>query len=80
MSVGRAAGGAGAEAEWELLTFRSLAMGDETASEFSGTVVIHRTGSAEPVEQVRVRVKRSVLEEMATTLQRLLTRSTRYTR
>ena len=55
-------------------------MADETAAEFSGTLVIHRTGSPEPVEQVRVRDKRSVLEEMATTLQRLLTRSTRYTR
>ena len=41
------AGGAGAEAEWERLALRSLAMADETA---------------------------------ATTLQRLLTRSTRYTR
>jgi len=75
--VGR---GSGAEAEWELPTLGSLAMADEPAAEFSGTLVIHRTGSAEPVEQVRVRVKRSVLEEMATTLQRLLTRSTRYTR
>jgi len=73
--VGR---GSGAEAEWELPTLGSMA--DEPAAEFSGTLVIHRTGSAEPVEQVRVRVKRSVLEEMATTLQRLLTRSTRYTR
>jgi hypothetical protein len=67
-------------AEWELLLLRGLAMTDETASEFSGTLVIHRAGSAEPVEHVRVRVKRSVLEEMATTLQRLLTRSVRYTR
>jgi hypothetical protein len=55
-------------------------MSDESASEFLGTLVIHRMGSAEPVEHVGVRVKRSVLEEMATTLQRLLTRSTRYTR
>ena len=66
--------------EWELLTLRGLAMTDETAGEFRGTLVIHRTGSAEPVEDVRVRVKRSVLEEMATQLQRLLARSTRYQR
>jgi hypothetical protein len=55
-------------------------MSDESAAEFLGTLVIHRMGSPEPVEHVGVRVKRSVLEEMATTLQRLLTRSTRYTR
>ena len=80
MSAGRMAGEPGAGAEWELLTLRGLAMSDESASEFLGTLVIHRMGSAEPVEHVGVRVKRSVLEEMATTLQRLLTRSTRYTR
>jgi hypothetical protein len=34
----------GAEPEWELLTFRGLAMTDETASEFTGTLVIHRRG------------------------------------
>ena len=72
--------GGPADAEWELLTLRSLAMTDETASEFRGTLVIHRTGSAEPVEHVRVRVKRSVLEEMSTTLARLLARSTEYRR
>ena len=66
--------------EWELLLLRGLAMTDETASEFSGTLVVHRKGSTEPVEHVRVRVKRSVLEEMAGTLQRLLARSVRYTR
>jgi hypothetical protein len=75
-AVDEAAGGA----EWELLLLRGLAMTDETASEFSGTLVIHRAGSGEPVEHVRVRVKRSVLEEMATALQRLLARSVRYTR
>jgi len=69
-----------AESEWELLTVRGLAMTDETASEFVGTFVIHRAGSPEPVENVTVRVKRSVLEEVATTLQRLLARSTRFTR
>jgi hypothetical protein len=78
------AGGTGSEvtsgAEWELLLLRGFAMTDETASEFSGTLVVHRRGSAEPVEHVRGRVKRSVLEEMSATLQRLLVRSIRYTR
>jgi hypothetical protein len=67
-------------AEWELLMLRGLAMTDETASEFGGILVVHCKGSSEPVEHVRVRVKRSVLEEMAVTLQRLLARSTRHTR
>jgi hypothetical protein len=69
-----------AETEWELLTVRGLAMTDETASEFVGTFVVHVKGSAEPVENVTVRVKRSVLEEVSTTLGRLLARSTRFTR
>jgi hypothetical protein len=68
------------DAEWELLTVRGLAMTDESASEFVGTFVIHRKGSGEPVENVTVRVKRSVLEEVSSTLTRLLTRSTRFTR
>ena len=71
---------ANAGGEWELLTLRGLSMTDETAGEFTGTLVIHRTGSVEPVEHIRVRVKRSMLEEMSTTLQRLLVRSTRSTR
>ncbi len=65
-----------AEPEWELLTVQGLSMTDETAAEFVGT----RDGSAEPVEQVRLRVKRSVLEEVSRTLQRLLTRSTKFSR
>ncbi len=69
-----------AENEWELLTVRGLSMTDESAGEFVGTLVIHRTGSTEPVENVTVRVKRSVLEEVARTFQRLLARSTRYAR
>ncbi|HZP38613.1 MAG TPA: hypothetical protein VFE48_19165 [Methylomirabilota bacterium] len=68
------------EPEWELLTLRGLAMTDETASEFTGTLVVHRRGSAEPVENVSVRIKRSMLEELATTVQRLLARSTPFTR
>jgi hypothetical protein len=62
-----------------MLTLRGLAMTDETASEFTGTLVIHRAGSPEPVENVRVRVKRSVLEEMAGAVRRVLARSTPYT-
>jgi hypothetical protein len=77
MSDGTAGAGG---AEWELLTLRGLAMTDETAEEFRGTLVIHRSGSAEPVEDVRVRVKRSVLEELAGQLPRVLKRSTRYQR
>jgi hypothetical protein len=65
-----------ADSEWELLTVRGLAGTDERAAEFVGTFVIHRKGSAEPVENITVRVKRSVLEEVAATLQRLLARST----
>jgi hypothetical protein len=69
-----------AEPEWELLTVRGLGATDESAAEFVGTFVIHRAGSTEPVEQVQIRVKRSVLEELSGTLKRLLARSTRYTR
>jgi hypothetical protein len=68
-----------AEPEWELLTLRALAMTDETASEFTGTLVIHRRGSPEPVESVTVRIKRSMLEEMAGTVKRVLARSTPFT-
>ena len=67
------------ENEWELLTVRGLAGTDERASEFVGTFVIHRRGSDEPVENITVRVKRGVLEEVARTLQRLLTRSPPFT-
>jgi len=74
------AGPGSAELEWELLTLRGLAMTDETASEFTGTLVIHRRGSAEPVESVSVRIKRSMLEEMAGAVQRVLARSTPFTR
>ena len=68
-----------AEPEWELLTVRGLGTTDERAAEFVGTFVIHRAGSPEPVEQVQIRVKRTVLEELSGTLKRLLARSTRYT-
>ena len=78
MSAGALPGGP--RVEWEVLTLRGLAVTDETAGEFTGTLVIHRAGSPEPVESVAVRVKRSVLEEMAVTLQRLLKRSTEYRR
>jgi hypothetical protein len=62
-------------AEWELLTLRGLAATDERAQEFTGTLVIHRAGSPEPVESIVVRVKRSVLDEIHGTVGRLLTRS-----
>lgn len=65
---------------WELLTLRGLAAADERAEEFSGTLVIHRVGSPEPVESVAVRVKRSVLAELHEQLGRLLTRSTGFRR
>lgn len=61
---------------WEVLTLRSLAATDERAEEFTGTLVIHREGSPEPVESVTVRIKRSVLGELHGTLGRLLARST----
>lgn len=65
--------------QWELLGVRGLAATDETAEEFSGTLLVHRAGGAEPVEAVHVRVKRSVLAELSGTLGRLLRRSTRFT-
>lgn len=68
------------DTRWEVLTLRGLAMTDETASEFVGTLVVHRAGSPEPVEDVAVRVKRAALEEIADTLRRTLARSTRFAR
>lgn len=65
---------------WELLTLRGLAAADERAEEFSGTLVIHRVGSPEPVESVAVRVKRSVVAELHEQLGRLLARSTGFRR
>jgi len=61
---------------WEVLQLRGLAAADERAEEFTGTLVIHRIGSAEPVESITVRVKRSMLTELHDTVGRLLTRST----
>ena len=60
---------------WEVLTLRGLSAIDERAEEFTGTLVIHRVGSSEPVESVAVRVKRSVIVELHDTLGRLLARS-----
>jgi len=65
-----------ADTGWEILTLRGLASTDERAEEFTATLVIHRIGSAEPVESVPVRLKRSVVVEMHDTLGRLLARST----
>jgi hypothetical protein len=61
---------------WEILTMRGLAAVDERAEEFTGTLVIHRVGSAEPVENVTVRIKRGMLVDLHANLGRLLTRST----
>jgi hypothetical protein len=61
---------------WEVLTLRGLAAVDERAEEFTGTLVIHRVGSPEPVESIAVRVKRTMLAEMHETVGRLLARST----
>lgn len=60
---------------WEVLTLRGLSATDERAEEFTGTLVIHREGHREPVETVSIRVKRSILTELHTTLGRLLSRS-----
>jgi len=61
---------------WELLQMRGLAAVDERAEEFTGTLVIHKLGSTEPVESITVRVKRSMLTDLHETVGRLLTRST----
>ncbi len=55
---------------------RGLAATDERAEEFTGTLVIHRVGSPEPVENVAIRVKRSILSELHDNVGRLLARST----
>jgi hypothetical protein len=60
---------------WEVLTLRGLSATDERAEEFTGTLVIHRVGSSEPVESVAIRVKRSILVELHDNLARLLARS-----
>lgn len=60
---------------WEVLTLRGLSATDERAEEFTGTLVIHREGSPEPVESITVRVKRSILTELHDSLGRLLARS-----
>jgi hypothetical protein len=66
--------------QWELLTLRGLASTDERAEEFTGTLVIHRVGSTEPVESITVTVRRSILVELRDTVDRLLTRSVGFKR
>jgi hypothetical protein len=66
--------------EWEILTLRGLAAVDERAEEFTGTLVIHKAGSSEPVENVTVRIKRSIVRELADNTGRLLKRSTGFGR
>ena len=61
---------------WEILTMRGLAAVDERAEEFTGTLVIHRLGSPEPVENVTVRIKRAMLADLHANIGRLLARST----
>jgi hypothetical protein len=68
------------EQEWEILTLRGLSATDERAEEFTGTLVIHRAGSAEPVENVTVRIRRSIVREVQDSLARLLKRSTGFVR
>jgi hypothetical protein len=67
---------AGMADTWEFLQLRGLAATDERAEEFTGTLVIHKVGTAEPVESVTLRVKRSMLTELHENIGRLLTRST----
>jgi hypothetical protein len=66
--------------EWEILTLRGLTATDERAEEFTGTLIIHRAGSTEPVESITVRVRRSVVRELQENLGRLLKRSTGFVR
>jgi len=61
---------------WEILTLRGLASTDERAERFTGTLVIHREDSTEPVDSVSVSIKRTVLAELHEHLGRLLARST----
>jgi hypothetical protein len=65
---------------WEILTLRGLAATDERAEQFVGALVIHREGNPEPVENVTVAIKRTVLVELHENLGRLLARSTGMTR
>ena len=66
--------------EWEILTLRGLTATDERAEEFIGTLVIHKVGSGEPVENVTVRIRRSIVREVQESLGRLLARSTGFVR
>jgi hypothetical protein len=60
---------------WEILGIRQLAATSERADVFEGLLLVHRPGSAEPVEPVSVTVTRSVLTELESYLRRLLERS-----
>jgi hypothetical protein len=62
-------------AQWEILGIRQLAATDERAEEFSGTLLVHRPGSADPLEPLAVRIRRAVLVEMEAYLARVLARS-----
>ena len=60
---------------WEILGIRQMAATDEDAEEFTGVLLVHRPGSAEPLEPVAVSARRSVLAEVQEYLARLLRRS-----
>lgn len=70
-----ASGGEGQAVHWEILGIRQLAATDERAEEFAGTLLVHRRGSAEPLEPVAVTVTRPVLVELEAYVARLLRRS-----
>ncbi len=61
--------------EWEILGIRQLAATDERAEEFTGTLLVHRRGAADPVETLPITVKRAVLTEVEGYVARLLRRS-----
>jgi hypothetical protein len=61
--------------EWEILGLRQLAAVDEHVEEFTGTLLVHRPGTGEPLETLAIRVKRSVLVEIEAYVARLLARS-----
>lgn len=65
----------GATEVWEILGIRELAAIDERAEEFSGTLLVHRRGTSEPLEPIAVTVKRTVLADLEVYLARLLRRS-----
>ena len=66
---------AGESEVWEILGIRQLAATDERAEEFRGTLLVHRSGTDQPVEMITVHAKRSILADLEGYLSRLLQRS-----